>query len=275
MLAGIAALVFIPSLLIAQQPAMKPKPAKRPGVHLSTAPTAAFRPTCNLDSNSVGAYFFPANLGAKWTFRTISQTLDVHNTLLQSDTMFSFERVVSDTNRSIQGFPVLRCESSMPYHAGGEDTAKVQTVEYYVDDSVVMTVFNHSLTSAVNHVMIVNPLQMGASWKDVSEDTIRTTVIATEEPVSTPIGDFSKSLVVRTPAGFGEMSKYFVKGVGIVKIVFRGIPPQQNATFVHTSELVALDRGDPKRSIRYRFPAVEPKKPATHKLKKNRTKVTQ
>ena len=59
------------------------------------------------------------------------------------------------------------------------------------------------------------------------------------------------------------MSKYFVKGVGIVKIVFRGIPPQQNGTFLVTSELVSLDQGNPKRSIKNRFQArrIASKKP--------------
>ena len=235
---------------------------------MGTAPANVFHPTCHLDSNSVGFYFFPPNLGAKWTLRTISDVFDIKNKLLKSDTTYSFERVISDSNRTLQGLPVLRCESSMPYHAGGEDTAKLKIVEYYVDDSVVMTVFNHSNTSVANHTLIVNPLRMGASWKDVADDTTRTSVIATEEPVSTPIGDFPKSLVVQTPAGFGEMSKYFVKGVGIVKIVFRGIPPQENGTFVVTSELVALDRGNPKRSIKYRF-GVEPTK--KHSKKKSKT----
>ncbi len=227
-------------------------------MRLSLVPQETFRPTCNLDSNSVGFYFFPPNVGAQWTLRTISQVLDDTNKVLRSDTTYSYEKIVSDSNRTIQGLPVLECESSMPYHSG--DSIKLRPVEYYVDDSVVMTVFNHSITSDLNHVLLVNPLKTGAWWKDVSSDTIRTTVIATAEPVSVPYGSFERSLVVRTPAGFGEMSKYFVPGVGIVKMVFRGIPPAENGTFVVTTELIALDRGDPKRSIRYRFLALEPAK---------------
>jgi hypothetical protein len=247
---GIAMLI-VPCVLRAQPSAPKPN---APHFHLSTPPPSSFRPTCNLDSNSVGIYFFPANLGAKWTLRTISQILDLRNKVLKCDTTFSFERVISDSNRTLQGFPVLRCESSLPYHAGGEDTAKTQIVEYYVDDSVVMTVVNHSITNGSNHTMLMNPLRMGASWKDVSDDTIRTSVIATAEPVSTPLGNFPRSLVVQSPGQYGTMSKYFVKGVGIVKVIFRGIPPQENETYLVTSELVALDRGNPKRSIKYRFP---------------------
>ena len=174
--------------------------------------------------------------------------------------MFSFERVISDSNRTLQGFPILRCESSVPYHAGGEDTAKTQIVEYYVDDSVVMTVVNHSMTNESNHTMLMNPLRMGASWKDVSDDTIRSSVIATAEPVSTPLGNFPKSLVVQSPGQYGVMSKYFVKGVGIVKVIFRGIPPQENETYVVTTELVSLDRGNPKRSIKYCFGPATTKK---------------
>ena len=268
MMAGIAAILLIPSSLFAQTSA-------QPRIRIGTVPSNGLHPTCNLDSNSVGIYFFPANLGAKWTLRTISQWMDLNNTVLKSDTTYSFERVISDSNRTLQGFPVLRCESSMQYHAGGEDTAKKQIVEYYLDDSVVMTVFNHSMSSELNHTMLVNPLRMGASWKDVSDDTIRTIVIATEEPVSTPLGDFPKSLVVQSPASFGEMSKFFVKGIGIVKVIFRGVPPQQNGTFVVTSDLVALDRGDPKRSIKYRFQAAPSKVTSKSKLKKSKIKITQ
>jgi hypothetical protein len=262
---AIALMLLIPNALLAQ-PAAPIQSSS--GIHLSTVPKNSFHPTCNLDSNSVGIYFFPPNLGAKWTLRTVSQVMDIHNRVLKSDTTFSFEHVISDSNRTLQGFPVLRCESSMPYHAGGEDTAKTQIVEYYIDDSVVMTVFNHSITNGSNHTMLVNPLHIGASWKDAPDDTVRTSVIATEEPVSTPLGDFSKSLVVQSPIEYGEMSKYFVKGVGIVKVVFRGIPPQQNGTFIHTSELVSLDRGNPKRSIKYRFGAAPTKK---HSKKKSKT----
>ncbi len=269
---GILLILLIPSSVLAQTATLQPK---KPAIHLSATPTTGFRPTCNLDSNSVGFYFFPPNLGAKWTLRTISQALDLKNNVLKSDTTYSFERIISDTNQSLQGFPVIRCESSMPYHVGGEDSAKLRIVEYYVDDSVVMTVFNHSMTSEVNHTLLVNPLRIGASWRDVTDDTTRTSVIAMEEPVTTPLGDFPKSLVVRTPSEYGEMSKYFVKGVGIVKIVFRGVPPQQNGTFVHTSELVALDRGDPKHSIKYRFPTIERVKPSAQTSKKNKRKVTQ
>ncbi len=263
--AAIAAVMIVPCSLLAQTSAPT---SNAPHIHMSTLQTSGFHPTCNLDSNSVGIYFFPPNLGAKWTFRTISQALDAHNNLLKSDTTFSFERVISDSNHTLQGFPILRCESSMPYRAGGEDTAKTQIVEYYVDDSVVMTVVNHSITNGSNHTMLVNPLRMGASWKDASDDTIRTSVIATEESVSTPLGDFPKSLVVQSPIEYGEMSKYFVKGVGIVKVVFRGIPPQQNGTFIHTSELVALDQGNPKRNIKYRFTVAPTKK---HSKKKSKT----
>src|SRR2546430_1017972 len=67
------------------------------------------------------------------------------------------------------------------------------------------------------------------------------------------MGDYPKSLVVKSAVGFGELSKYFVKGVGLVKMVFRGISPQENGSFVVTSSLISLNRGDPKRSIKYRF----------------------
>lgn len=234
-------------------------------------PTTGFHPTCNLDSNSVGFYFFPPNLGAKWTLRTISQVFDAESKLLKSDTSYSFERIVSDSNRTLQGMPVIRCESSFPYLLGEDSTVKVKESEYYIDDSVVMTVVNHTLLGGLNHFMLLNPLREGASWKDVRDDTTRTYVIATHEPVSVAYGDFSNSLVLKTPAEFGEMSKYFVRGVGLVKIVFRGVPPSERGTFVVTTELIALDRGDPIRSIKYRFPQTPKKK---HKKKKSTSNIS-
>lgn len=261
--AALAAIMFIPRYGFAQKPATRFKKPKAP---VSLVNPDVFRPTCNLDSNSVGFYFYPANLGAKWTLRTISQILDASNKVLKTDTTFSFEQIISDSNRTIQGLPVLECLSSMPFHAGEDSTSKLNKVEYYIDDSVIMTVFNHSITSELNHFMLVNPLRRGAWWKDMTDDTIRSTIVADSEPVSVPYGNFSNALVVSTPAGFGEMSKYFVPGVGIVKVIFRGIPPEANGTFVVTTELIALDRGNPKRSIKYRFQA------PVEKLKKGKSK---
>ncbi len=249
--AALAAIFAIPSFA---QRAKKPRGGH---VQISIVKKHRFVPTCNLDSNSVGFYFYPPNLGAEWTLRTVSQILDASSNVLKSDTTYSFEKIISDSNRSLQGLPVLRCISSMPYHAGQEDSAKLSSTEYYVDDSVIMTVFDHSVTSVLNHILLVNPLKLGASWKDVSNDTIRTVVTALHDSVSVPYGSFKNALVVMTPAGFGRMTKYFVPGVGLVKIVFHGIPPQQNGTFLVTSELIALDRGNPKRNIKYQFQALE------------------
>ena len=121
----------------------------------------------------------PCGLSRKcWISRTLFS---------KCDTTYSFERIISDSNRTIQGLPVLVCESSFPYHLGEEDSAKMNIVEYYVDDSVVMTIFNHSITSELNHILLENPLDSGSTWIDVSDDTTKTTVIATKEPVSTPM----------------------------------------------------------------------------------------
>jgi len=252
--------VLIVSAIPAFAQKQKPKSKKKSGLSLKIAPpaTSGFHPTCNLDSGSVGFYFFPANLGAKWTFQTVSQVFDASSKLLKSDTTYSYEKIISDSNVTLQGNPVLRCESSKPYPFGGEATAQKVETEYYVDDSVVMTVFNHAISNNLNHFMLVNPLRVGAWWKDTREDTLRTYVIAVNEPVSTPVGDYPQSLVVRSKLGFGELSKYFVKGVGPVKMVFRGISPRENGSFVVTSTLVSLERGDPKRSIKYRFKEVKP-----------------
>jgi hypothetical protein len=207
----------------------------------------------------VGAYFFPANLGAKWTMRMIQQVYDNRSSLMKSDTFYSFERIVSDTGRSLQGTPILQLESSVPYRFGEELTAKTQPVEYYVDDSVVMAVFNHSIASVLNRYLLVNPLTVGAHWHEKTEDTAVAVVVSMNEPVSVPYGNFTNAMVVQTAVSYGELSRYFVPGVGLVKTVFRGVPPTavpgSVGTLVVTSELMSLERGDESRSIRRRFGA--------------------
>ena len=146
----------------------------------------------------------------------------------------------------------------MPYAAGHVAEAKQSVVEYYVDDSTVIAVFNHSVSNSLNHTLLVNPLRVGASWRDNSDDTIRSKVIAMDEPVTTALGSYQKSMVVESSIGFGVLAKYFVSGVGIVKTIFRGIPPTKNGVFVVTSELVALDIGDPNRSIKRQFQPLAP-----------------
>ena len=120
----------------------------------------------------------------------------------------------------------------------------------------------------------INPLRAGASWRENLDDTIHSWVIATEEPVTTPMGAFPKSVVVVSRIERGELSKYFVPGVGIVKYVFRGVTPKLDGNYIATTELVKLDVGDPKRSIKYRFApatAARPSAPAkkTKKLETN------
>jgi hypothetical protein len=253
----------------AQKPAKHKKPAKKkeqPAVKLATG--GSFMPTCNLDSNSVGFYFFPANLGAKWTVRTVQQVFDAQSHLLKSDTTFSYERVISDSNRSLQGLPILTCASSFAFKPGYEDSAKTKEVEYYVDDSTVIAVFNHSVSAGLSHILLINPLANGAQWRDDIEDTIHSKIIAMDEPVTTVLGTFPHALVVQSRLGYGELSKYFVKGMGMVKSVYRGISPRQNGSFVVTSELIKLDRGDEKRSIKYRFPKPIDERYQPHLIKK-------
>ncbi len=265
-------LLFSGRLASQQTHKAKKGPAQRPSITARRVQaTNGFHPTCNLDSGSVGLYFFPANLGAKWTLRTIKQVLDASNTVVKCDTTFSYEMVISDSNKTLQGLPVLRCESCMPYAAGHEAEAKRNVVEYYVDDSTVIAVFNHSVSNSLNHTLLVNPLRVGASWRDNTDDTIRSRVIALDEPITTPMGSYAKSMVVESTIGFGVLSKYFVQGVGIVKTVFRGMPPTKNGVFVVTSELISLDHGDSNRSMKRQFETAVPakgpsrtKKPVSH-----------
>lgn len=198
------------------------------------------RPTMNLDPASVGYYFYPMTPGSYWKMRTVSSMYDLENKLLASDTMISKELVSTNSAASIQGLPLIKCESKSFRPGQSETDAQSQEVTYYVDDSLIMAVFNNSVSHNQNVALLTTPLKEGYVWPERFGDTIGTKIVSLREPVETPAGKFESAVVTSTKLGYGELSKYFVGGKGIVKMVFRGPVSGGKGTLVVTTELLEI-----------------------------------
>ena len=198
------------------------------------------RPTTNLDPGSVGYYFYPMTPGSYWTMRTVKSLYDLDNKLLASDTLFSTETVSTNSAASIQGLPLIKCISKSYKPGQSKDVAAAEEVTYYVDDSLIMAVFNNSITHNQNVALLTTPLREGYIWPERFEDTIVTQVISTKEPVETPAGKFENAVVTSTKLGQGELSKYFVGQKGIVKMVFQGPAAGGRGSLVVTTDLMEI-----------------------------------
>jgi hypothetical protein len=65
-------------------------------------------------------------------------------------------------------------------------------------------------------------------------------VVSLHEPVETPAGKFENAVVTSTKLGYGELSKYFVAGNGIVKMVFRGPVSGGKGTLIVMTDLIDI-----------------------------------
>lgn len=198
------------------------------------------RPTSNLDPGSVGYYFYPMTPGSYWKTRTIKSLYDLQDSLIASDTLFHKETVSTNSAPSIQGLPLIKCLSKSFRRGQNEDSAQAQEVAYYVDDSLIMAVFNNSITHSENVSLLTSPLREGLIWPERFEDTIGTKVVSLNESVVTPAGKFDHAVLTSTRLGFGELSKYFVGGNGIVKMIFRGFANGGMGKIVVTTDLMEV-----------------------------------
>ncbi|HET6511145.1 MAG TPA: hypothetical protein VFH43_03060 [Candidatus Kapabacteria bacterium] len=198
------------------------------------------RPTSNLDPGSVGYYFYPMTPGSYWKTRTVKSLYDLQDSLIASDTLFHKETVSTNSAPSIQGLPLIKCFSKSFRHGQHEDSAQAQEVAYYVDDSLIMAVFNNSITHSENVSLLTTPLREGYIWPERFEDTIGTKVISLHESVVTPAGKFENAVLTSTRLGFGELSKYFVGGKGIVKMIFRGFANGGMGKIIVTTDLMEI-----------------------------------
>jgi hypothetical protein len=218
--------------------AQKPKPKKS----IKAVPGVAFHPTFTMGPGSVGRYFYPQAVGSLWEMKIVERYYDAMNHVIAADSMNSFERVISNSQQSFQGLPLILCEAKT---WRGPDSSKADrtTDEYYVDDSLIMAVMNNSVQNGENHILLVTPLKIGAHWLEKTGDSARCEIVSMHDTVTTPYGRYGNALVTVTKLGRIELAKYFVAGVGLVKTVMRSPGKRPGDTDVVTSELVRLVHG--------------------------------
>jgi hypothetical protein len=207
---------------------------------ISTAKGTKVRPTANLDPGSVGYYFYPMTPGSYWKMRTVKSVYDLEGKLLGADTLYHRETVTTNSAPSMQGLPLIKCLSKSFRPGQPEDSVASQEVTYYVDDSLIMAVFNNSVSHSENVSLLTTPLREGYVWPERFEDTIGTMVMSLHDSVETPAGKFENAVVTNTRLGFGELSKYFVGGKGIVKMVFNGVANGGRGKVTVTTDLMEI-----------------------------------
>ncbi len=213
----------------------------KPSISLDTA-HSSFRPTFNLGSGSVGNYFYPQTIGSSWKMKIVERLYDAQNNILSSDSLWSKETIISNSNKTFQGLPLLTCTAKS--WRGLESTRADSAVSnYYVDDSIIMAVFNNSINNNQNRVLLVGPLKVGNRWLEKVEDSARTEIVSKKETVKVPFGSYENALATVTRLGQIELDKYFVPNVGVVKTVMRAPGRKKGQTIVVTSELIDLVRG--------------------------------
>jgi len=227
------ALAGISGLALAQ----KGKTAPKKGITIAPAPKDQFHPTFNMGAGSVGSYFYPQSVGTYWKMKIVQKYFRADNSVISSDSIYSLERVVSNSLKSDQGLPFISCETQS---WRGDDTlhAEKDRDSYYVDDSLIMAIFNNSLWSNQNKVLLVSPLKLGAHWLEQTGDSVRCEIVSMHDTVTTPYSGFGNALVTVSRAGLIELDKYFVPNVGLVKTIMRRPGSRDGEAVVVTSELI-------------------------------------
>jgi hypothetical protein len=171
--------------------------------------------------------------------------------VLSSDSLFSKETVTSNSAKTFQGLPLISCKTSS-WRINDLTHVDSAVSSYYVDDSLIMAVFNSSINNNQNRVLLVSPLKVGNQWRERVEDSARSEIATMHDTVNVPYGAFGNALVTVTRLGKIELDKYFVPNVGIVKTITRLPGRKPGETIVVMAELLELVRGvesDPGASM--------------------------
>ncbi|MBS1904007.1 MAG: hypothetical protein JSS75_09905 [Bacteroidetes bacterium] len=239
---ALAATLFIdPALLNAQQ-APKKKKRKKSHFHLSVDSAAHFLPSRSFGPHTVGGYFFPDRKGATWTILTVQTVLNDSTKVVRRDSVINREVVVDTASYSLQGLPLIKCQDRA-YKPHGTDTATTD-VFYYVDDSVAMTVFNNSVSHQLNKIFLVSPLEIGNRWHDKYGDSVQTVIAGYADSVITPMGRFDSVLVTLTRMGHADLRKFFARGYGVVKTIFRSPGPSGHGIIIIEATMTECRRPD-------------------------------
>lgn len=234
-------IVFIesPSSAFAQKK-HRPKKSKHSDLRIAVDSVAHFTPTRTFAPHTVGAYFFPAHVGAAWTLQTVQTVLSDSGKVLRRDTVMNREEVYDTAHFSLQGLPILDCHD-FAYRLGAKDTAK-SNASYYVDDSIAMTVFNNSVSHQLNKMFLVAPITIGNRWHDTYGDSVTTVIAGYVDSVITPLGHFDSVLVTLTRRGYTDLRKFFAQGYGIIKSIFRSPGPGGHGIVIIETDMIECKR---------------------------------
>lgn len=245
--AALSAAVLLLSLFIEPASVLgqkKPRTKKKPKSHvrLSIDPAAHFKPSRTFGPMTVGGYFFPARRGASWTLQTVQTVLSDSGKVLRRDTVFNHEVVVDTARFSLQGLPLLACRD-YGYKRGMKDSVKTEAF-YYVDDSIAMTVFNNSVSYQLNKLFLVSPMAVGNRWHDQYGDSVQTVIAGFVDSVITPMGRFDSVLVTLTRRGYSDLRKFFARGYGVVRSIFRSPGPHGHGIVIVETDMIECKRPD-------------------------------
>ncbi len=240
------ALLFLQSVAVTSadaQTTAKKKKKRKKSLSIVKPGNGGFHPTYDMGPGSVGSYFYSIAVGSSWKVKTVQRYYDLDNKVIAADSILSVETVTSNSTKSLQGLPLVITQSRS-WRAGAETKVDTEQSLYYVDDSLLMAVFNNSTTNGDNRFLLVAPLRIGGRWLEKAEDSIRTEIVSMHDTVTTTAGGFGNVLVTSTKLGQGELAKYFAPNVGLVKSVFRGVGRRAGTSVVITSDLQEFIRGE-------------------------------
>ncbi len=232
------AVAMVTDFSSAQEKKSKKKKKKKPtsATTLRIDSVSNFKPTHTNKLGTVGGYYFPNKLGANWTLMTVQTLITDSGLIARSDTIYMHEEVIDTARFSLQGLPLMVCKD-FSYRLSKRDTNKSES-SYYVDDSIAMTVFNNSVTQKQNRTILVSPLVVGNSWKNMPGDTLGTTIISYVDSLVTPVGRFDSVLVTLTTHGNSDFRKFYAFGRGVVKMIYRSTGPGGHGLVIVTTQMI-------------------------------------
>ncbi|HYM19688.1 MAG TPA: hypothetical protein VEW28_01655 [Candidatus Kapabacteria bacterium] len=246
--AALAAILFIELCVCSSSAFAKKKPKKKKnGTTISIEPGVNFKPSVSFAPGTVGNYFFPDRRGASWTLVTVQTLVNDSGRVLRRDTAIHRETVVDTARFSLQRLPLMATRD-YGFRPGSKDTIKSESF-YYVDDSVAMTIFNNSVTARQNYTFLVSPLVIGNAWHDQYDDSVQTVIAGYVDSVKAPVGTFDSVIVTVTARGATDLRKYFARGFGIVKSIYRSTGPGGHGIIIVTTEMTECIRPDEKKEV--------------------------